>query len=247
MRLNQTTALSTRKILLVPYSSHHVPTYHGWMQDPDLQTATASEPLNLAEEYEMQRSWREDHDKLTFIIGLPLPVSNPTAEQASNVVQAGIHDGPEKMIGDINLFLLEPEHGDEEDEGSIPALIGEVELMIASPSHRWQGFGRAALLTLLQYVLARWVEIAQEYLTGIDSQTPRKREQLPSLAYLRVKINKDNEASLRLFESLGFVREGLGANYFGEVELRLPYESLEELVGKPLVGIESLEYVDTAV
>ncbi|OAP54904.1 hypothetical protein AYL99_10604 [Fonsecaea erecta] len=37
----------------------------------EIQEATASEPLTLEEEYAMQRSWRDDGDKLTFIVCRP--------------------------------------------------------------------------------------------------------------------------------------------------------------------------------
>lgn len=36
--------------------------YHGWMKSVELQQLTASEPLTLEQEYDMQRSWREDAD-----------------------------------------------------------------------------------------------------------------------------------------------------------------------------------------
>lgn len=195
------TAISTPKLLLVPYSAHHVPTYHTWMQSSALQTATASEPLTLDQEYEMQRSWRTDADKLTFIICLP----RPSCEEKA--VEAELDDPPERMVGDVNLFLSPLDDG--EEDGGEEEVVGEIELMIALPSLQNQGYGRAALLTFMSYVLAHWEGIARE----LSASTTR-------LAYLRAKINETNARSIGLFESVGFRRVGEGANYFGEVELR---------------------------
>lgn len=36
--------------------------YHEWMQGTELQQLTASEPLSLDEEFEMQEAWRNDAD-----------------------------------------------------------------------------------------------------------------------------------------------------------------------------------------
>ena len=68
MRLNENTVLITEKLYLVPYKKEHVLRYHEWMKDPYLQMMTASEPLSLEEEYEMQNSWHIDEEKCTFIL-----------------------------------------------------------------------------------------------------------------------------------------------------------------------------------
>lgn len=61
-------------------------------QDPWLQEMTASEPLSMEEEYEMQKSWLEDQKKLTFIV--------------CDASVKGARDGsPESMVGDVNLFF----------------------------------------------------------------------------------------------------------------------------------------------
>jgi RimJ/RimL family protein N-acetyltransferase len=189
------------------------------MQDADLQAATASEPLTLSEEYAMQQSWRTDNDKLTFIVCLPrqLPSNDITK------VQGGVDDSPERMIGDINLFLFEPEDDDDDDEdGDVPnistdksnGVVGEIELMIARKDLHRQGYGRAALLSFVGYILDSWAHVSAEYSDSGSDDGPK------SLDYLRVKINQSNARSIALFESVGFEQTATGANYFGEIELR---------------------------
>lgn len=145
----------------------------------------------------MQESWRRDGDKLTFIVCLPHDEDDQSRD--------------EKMIGDVNLFLSPAD--DDEDEGS-GTVVGELELMIALPAQQNKGYGRAALVTFMDYVLTHWEEIAREYTARSGSGAP------PALAFLRARINEANGRSIGLFESVGFTRVGEGANYFGEVELR---------------------------
>lgn len=219
-RSNEHTALSTPTHLLVPYTAQHVPTYHTWMQDPSIQAATASEPLTLEEEYAMQRSWRTDHDKLTFIICQPLDRSFTHGEPETLIPLPGYHfDAPDRMIGDINLFLFADE--EEDNSGgdlSTTGVIGEIELMIPDPATQRQGYGRRSLITFMHYILIEWSSIAQEYSSGQDCKP--KHTHPPKLEYLRAKINDSNVRSIRLFESVGFKKIGETANYFGEVELR---------------------------
>lgn len=128
----------------------------------------------------MQRSWRDDNDKLTFILTLS------TADGA-------INDAPTQLVGDVNIFIAE-----DEDEAGV--FGGEVELMIAKKEMQGNGYGRAALLLFLWYVLRRKKDI------GVN--------------YLRVKIGQDNARSIGLFESVGFVKMSETPSYFGEFELR---------------------------
>ncbi|OAX83397.1 hypothetical protein ACJ72_02239 [Emergomyces africanus] len=150
MLINEKTAISSSRVLLVPYSKHHVPRYHEWMKDPELQQATASERLTLEEEYAMQTSWRTDADKLTFIICLPLheslssfslvtdgvtgvagtevKASRQLAEfmSSTTVLTDANIDAPAAMLGDVNLFLRldEDEEGDSNNDLTVTATGG---------------------------------------------------------------------------------------------------------------------------
>ncbi|KAK3308130.1 GNAT domain-containing protein [Chaetomium strumarium] len=213
MRLNEFSAVSTTKALLVPYDAHHVLTYHGWMEDPVIQAATASERLTLEEEYENQQSWRASHDKLTFIICQPL--STGEADGAS--IHAGGPDAPAKMVGDVNLFLYpyeEDEDGEQPPSETPGFCVGEIDIMIADQKHRGKGFGRAAVQAFVQYIFRHLDAVMREYAEDKDMASP------PELKMLMAKINQGNATSIALFESLGFEQEG-EVNYFGEVKLVL--------------------------
>ncbi|KAL2118385.1 hypothetical protein VTJ04DRAFT_8045 [Mycothermus thermophilus] len=235
MRINEHVAISTNKVLLVPYERRHVLTYHGWMSDPAILESTASEPLTLEEEYENQESWRASHDKLTFIVCLPLDEpttttststssspaseseSQPQQQQQEFTIPSGQHDSPAHMLGDVNLFLYpyEPEDAVVSLSTPLPVhpeyVVGEIDVMIASAQHRKQGYGRAAVRALVEYVLRHEREIMKEYAEDKDMA-----DRPPRLKMLMAKVKETNEASLRLFEGLGFEQEG-EVNYFGEV------------------------------
>ncbi|EAW25328.1 uncharacterized protein NFIA_108210 [Aspergillus fischeri NRRL 181] len=251
MRLNAKTAISTAKVLLVPYSSWHVPRYHEWMKDEEIQAATASEPLTLEEEYAMQRSWRQDADKLTFIICLPVLRSlSQHAAEGQGRQESGLRlqlqdgdDGPEQMLGDINLFLRVEDDDEDENENrsSCPEIIGEIELMIAEKANQRKGYGRAALLAFLRYVLEHEEDIVGEFVQGTGAGATLQGRTDWKFGALSVKIGKENGRSLALFGSVGFRKVSEEPSYFGEFELRrvrreLSLESVDEAMAR--AGVE---------
>jgi len=117
-------------------------------------------------------------------------------------ITAGVEDADDRLVGDVNLFLYED---DEDEEGG--GLVGEIELMIALPQQQNKGLGTSVVLLFMWYVLLHQEEIAGQKGAG------------KVLRRLRVKINKGNNRSIRLFERLGFKKTSEKPNYFGEMEM----------------------------
>lgn len=202
------------------------------MSDPSVLELTASEPLSLEEEYEMQVTWSQDEDKRTFILierelmenksekdGIPddgfllntkLVINERKSSQCVhsknqlNAEQSEMSSecdclqlasqaliNTNAAIGDINFFLSESlqysDVEDEDEDGNITEstiqhpFTAEVEVMIAEISRRRRGLGHKAMKLLMNY----------------------GRTQLGVKRFI-AKVLSHNEASLRLFERLGY-------------------------------------------
>lgn len=139
MKVNRNTVLVGSKVVLVPYRKQHVPRYHAWMKDPLIQEQTASEPLSLEQEYEMQQSWAVDEDKLTFIV----LARAETLDDEGQGVEAMVSKGT--MVGDVNIFFNQRHEDEDQDEEEQTAAAeaqravdavfdAECEIMIAGES-----------------------------------------------------------------------------------------------------------------
>jgi RimJ/RimL family protein N-acetyltransferase len=207
-RANASTRITGQHVVLVPYCRRHVDRYHGWMQDKELQTLTASEPLTVEEEYRMQQTWRDDADKCTFIV-LDRHALEAHAASSRHVSVDAVGAGPAHggaaaapppdvaaMVGDVNLFLGEAGPGGRE---------ADINIMVAEKRARRRGLAREAMLLMMRF----------------------GAERLGATRFV-AKILDRNGASLRLFLSqpLGF-RVWRKVEVFGETHLVL--EGADEL------------------
>lgn len=214
MKQNYETCIVGSKCILVPYRRVHVDRYHGWMQSPSLLEATGSEPLTIEEEYEMQKSWRVDAKKCTFIVlernGLTrdIPASGGRDDKF-------VTDNVGAMVGDVNLFFSEEDEedvGDGEDQVAAEdaethfRLQAELDIMIAEESARGQGIGLEASCLMMLY--------------GVHELGVRR---------FFCKINEDNNSSLALFRKLKFVECDYAA-CFKQYEYELKRQTPEELI-----------------
>ncbi|CAO4368559.1 unnamed protein product [Caenorhabditis nigoni] len=147
MKLNENVKIVAKNCVLVPYEPCHVEKYHKWMEDEEIRRLTGSERLSLEEEFEMQKSWREDDDKLTFIV-----LSKEDGDETN------------RMLGDVNLFISKSEDLEEED-------VGEVEVMIAEPRGRGKGIGQEAVSLLISWAFKN-LQIAQFRVKITEDNTP---------------------------------------------------------------------------
>ncbi|KFQ77873.1 N-acetyltransferase 9, partial [Phoenicopterus ruber ruber] len=123
MKINQNTVLQGKRVTLVPYTSAHVPRYHEWMQSEELQRLTASEPLSLEQEYEMQRSWRDDAD----------------SEDLKHFLRVGGSAADRCYVQQLlHCFTMAVQSGSASVAGP-------------EPSYRGRGFGKEATLMMMSY------------------------------------------------------------------------------------------------
>ena len=220
MKLNYETCLVGEKVILVPYRPEHVPRYHEWMKDPALLEATGSEPLSFEEEVEMQRNWKDDETKCTFIVHMTdrcLDFEKESKQSAqSEEVQFRVNENLEGMVGDVNFFLSEMD----DDEGSDnetslqqseppkePRIQAEIDIMIAEKLCQGKGLGRAATSAMALY--------------GITEL---------NISRIFCKINENNAASLNLFKSIGFEQCDYAACFQQlEFELWKPADEMKEI------------------
>ncbi|XP_073834238.1 microtubule-associated Nat9 isoform X2 [Musca autumnalis] len=153
MKINEHIKLVGKHVILVPYEAKHVPKYHKWMQSTELQELTASEPLTLEEEYAMQRSWREDEDKCTFLI-----LCRNTYEQCNDEIIA--------LVGDTNLFISQDYETGEK--------VAEAEIMIAETQARGKGYGWEAMLLMMKYAQQELSVEKFEAKIGMDNEKSQR-------------------------------------------------------------------------
>ena len=192
MKINVSTRIIGNKVILVPYRRHHVEQYHKWMALPEIQQLTSSEPLSLDDEYKMQESWRNDEDKLTFIILRRDLYDDARRGEAGTDNE---RNEIEAMVGDVNVFISSTAAGDDGSKGT-----AELEVMVVDEANRGKGYGIEAVFLIMTYCLTHVLK--------------------PSIAKFVVKIGEEDVPSIRVFEKLGFKFQEL-VKVFKQITLKL--------------------------
>ncbi|KAF2980480.1 hypothetical protein EK904_006054 [Melospiza melodia maxima] len=230
--------------------------YHEWMQSEELQRLTASEPLSLEQEYEMQCSWRDDTDSEHLECFLTEGGSGGNRHTWSPectfiVLDSELWPGQEEensMVGDVNLFLTNTED----------PTVGEIEIMIAGQV-LLHSLGLCHCGCVLQRALISpwhaqdtassdkcllWLvclpQLDADSVLSLSEPSCRgrgfgKEATLLMMAYgvrklgitkFEAKIGQENEASICMFRKLHFKEVGVNS-IFQEVTLRLDVSDQE--------------------
>lgn len=235
MREPWSNAVTGQRVILLPYRAAYVPLYHSWMEDAALREATASERLTLTEEFQMQREWKDDPQKATFIVfdiataagssgGGSAAAISSAASALSADMGAAATAGDTRfsccrgMIGDVNLFMLR------EDEARAMA-----------DAWRCKSSGAEASSSSSSSSSSETPSRAAEVMVMVADTAFRRRGAAAAAVLLMMqwgqrvlgidifvaKISEDNAASIALFtKRLGFV-EATRVPAFGEVHLVL--------------------------
>ena len=128
------------KARLVPYAPYHVEQYHKWMSQPHLLEQTASDQLNLDEEYANQISWTQSNDKYTWIVICKLDHRHrpKLGHRTSDEIQL---NEISHMCGDVNLFMHEWLSPDQ----------CEIEIMIAESSCQRNGLAVESCKLVMEF------------------------------------------------------------------------------------------------
>lgn len=226
MRTNWRSAISCDRLLLVPYRRDHVARYHEWMRCRKLLTLTGSEPLTFRQELAMQRSWRRDANKCTFIL-LDRDVfeSYPQVDEL-NKDQHIDHSTMDSAVCDCRLCsgrsrpvfthceAAESGHISDSSDSQpvsecqcssreLAAMIGDVNLFLADSETTP---GTVAPSAEVEVMIAEpWARGAGRGRVAVAALLRYAIEVL-RVQRFSAKIGRDNAASLRLFHSLGFVK-----------------------------------------
>jgi len=210
------------------------------MQDPFLLEMTGSEPLTMEEEIEMQKEWRDDEKKCTFIILArdllnndevdgngekivipPIPTVRIEKDNEEESYPKLIEQTLHAMIGDINLFLSEEDDYNSDDEDNFQQ---QQQMMLpteTSPAELTQAE--------LDIMIAAQSHRHKNLGTELALMMMYYGASALKLRRFYVKIKDTNHSSIKLFKEKLEFEECAYAECFREYEFECKCETSEEM------------------
>jgi len=223
-------------LIFVPYLHCHIRTYHKWMSNPTLLETTNSLPMSLENEIKIQKPWRENSKKCTFILLINELCSNELKSYKNGHIVVnevmldirGLEPNDNKVVienvhamtGDINLFLSTIDdssscaNNDSHESNTIRSVKtpqhrqqAEISIMIANENYQRKRYGTEAVCLIMIYGIQK-LDIKRYF----------------------VKIHVNNIASRHLFEDkIGFkICKYLPC--FKEIELQFVKDNVDDML-----------------